>query len=233
MLVLEEKPNSIEAESYRILRTNIQHSSLSSNLRSILVTSADLEEGKSLVVSNLALSFAQNGQSVIIVDCNLRKPVINKIFNIPNICGLVEVLSDKNDIKYTIKEYSKNLYIIPAGTIIENPSEMLDSYKMNTLIEYLKNKFDIVIIDSPPLQDVTDAQILSTKVDGTIIVVKCGESKKENVLDAKDLLDKVGANIIGAVLNGIATETGNNCSKKKKHIKRKKIKNERKSVAAQ
>lgn len=223
MLVLEEKPNSIEAESYRILRTNIQHSSMSSNLKSILITSADLEEGKSIVASNIALSFSQNGQSVIIVDCNLRKPAINKIFDIQNVCGLVEVLSDKNDIKYTIKQYNKNLYILPAGNIKENPSEMLDSYKMNTLIEYLKNKFDIVIIDSPPLQDVTDAQILATKVDGTILVVKCGESKKEDVLEAKELLDKVRANIIGAVLNEIDEEQKEEERKEEKPKRRKLI----------
>ena len=242
-LIVHQDPKSPISEVFRTLRTNIQFMNTKGKLKTILVTSTLPSEGKSWVSSNLAVTFAQAGKKVVLVDADMRKGRQYSIFEVSPRPGLSNYLSgidesnDENkelDLADYIQETDvENLYLIAAGNIPPNPAELLIAPQMVDLLEQLKEMFDIVIIDSPPLQDVTDAQILSTKVDGTIIVVKCGESKKETVLDAKDLLDKVGANIIGAVLNGIATETGNNCSKKKKHIKRKNIKNERKSVATQ
>jgi capsular exopolysaccharide synthesis family protein len=204
VFVVEDKPNSIEAESYRTLRTNIQYSSIDKEIRSIVVTSADPKEGKSTVTGNLALSFAQNGKNVIIIDCDLRKPSIHKKFNISNLCGLSEVIIGKETLDKVIQKYKSNVHILPSGKIPPNPAEMISSTTLSNLLEELKDKYDILIIDSPPLGAFTDGQILATKVDGTILVLNARESKMESVKEAKNLLNKVGANIIGLVINRVS-----------------------------
>ena len=209
MFVVEDKPKSIEAESYRTLRTNIQYSSIDKEIKSIVVTSASPKEGKSTVSGNLALSFAQNGKKVIIIDCDLRKPSIHRKFNISNLCGLSEVMIGKETLDNAIQKYKSNIHILPSGKIPPNPAEMINSTSMSNLLEELKEEYDIVIIDSPPLEAVTDGQILSTKVDGTILVLKAGESKIESVKEAKNLLNKVGANIIGLVINQVSKSKKN------------------------
>ncbi|MDR3595769.1 CpsD/CapB family tyrosine-protein kinase [Clostridium sp.] len=206
MLVVEDKPRSIEAESYRTLRTNIQYSSVDNEIKSIVVTSANPQEGKSTVSGNLGLSFAQNGKKVIIIDCDLRKPSIHKKFKISNLCGLSEVMIGKETVENAIQEYKSNVHILTSGKIPPNPSEMISSTTMNNLLEELKEIYDIIIIDSPPIEAFTDGQILSTKVDGTLLVIKTGESKIESVKEAKNLLNRVGANIIGLVMNKVSND---------------------------
>lgn len=203
MYVFEDKPKSIDAEAYRSLRTNIQYLSIEKEIKSIVVTSACPGEGKSTVLGNLALSFAQNGKSVIIVDCDLRKPSIHEKFNISNLCGISDVLIGRETLDTAIQNYKINLDILTSGKIPQNPAEMISSTSMSNLLEELKNKYDILIIDSPPLEIVTDGQILSTKVDGTILVLKAGQSKISAVKEAKNILNKVGANIIGLVINQV------------------------------
>lgn len=204
MFVVEDRPKSIEAESYRVLRTNIQYSSVDKDIKSIVITSACPREGKSTVSGNLALAFAQNGKKVIIIDCDLRKPSIHRKFDISNLCGLSEVIIGKEILDNTIQKYKYNLDILPSGKLPPNPAEMINSTSMSNLLEELKEKYDIVIIDSPPLEAVTDGQVLSTKADGTILVLEAGESKIESVKEAKSLLNKVGANIIGIVMNQVS-----------------------------
>lgn len=203
MFVVEDNPRSIEAESYRTLRTNIQYSCIDKEIKSIVVTSACPKEGKSTVAGNLAISFAQNGKKVIIIDCDLRKPTIHRKFNISNISGLSEVMIGKETLVNAIQEYKSNLHILTSGKIPPNPAEMINSTTMSNLLEELREKYDIIIVDSAPLEAVTDGQILSAKVDGTIVVIKVGESKMELVKEAKNLLNKVGANIIGVVMNEV------------------------------
>jgi len=209
MFVVEDKPRSVEAEAYRTLRTNIQYSSVDKEIKSIVVTSACPMEGKSTISGNLALTFAQNGKKVIIIDCDLRKPSIHRKFNISNLCGLSEVMIGKETLDNAIQKYKSNLHILPSGKIPPNPSEMINSTTMSNLLAELKMKYDIVIIDSSPLEAVTDGQILSTKADGTILVLKAGVSKIESVKEAKNLLNKVGANIIGLVINQISKSKKN------------------------
>jgi capsular exopolysaccharide synthesis family protein len=204
MFVVENNPKSLEAEAYRKLRTNIQYSSVDKEIKIILVTSACPMEGKSTVSGNLALSFAQNGKRVIIIDCDLRKPSLHKKFNISNLCGFSEVMIGKETLDNAIQKYKSNFHILPSGKRPPNPAEMISSTTMSNLLEELKEQYDIVVIDSPPLEAVTDGQVLSTKVDGTIIVIKFGESKIESVKEAKNLLNKVGANIIGLVINQVS-----------------------------
>lgn len=201
--IVEQKPKSVESEAYKTLRTGIQYSSFNKQLKTILITSSEKEEGKSTVSGNLALTFAQNEKKIILVDCDLRRPSIHRKFKISNLVGLSEVLIGKTSLEETIQQYNDNLDILSSGKIPPNPSEMLSSNAMNNLIEKLKEKYDVVILDSAPLQAVTDAQILATKVDGTILVVRAERTKKESIIEAKNRLDKVSANIIGTVLNAV------------------------------
>ena len=192
MFIVEKQPKSIAAESYRTLRTNIQYSSFDKEYKVIMVTSSEPGEGKSTTAGNLAL-----------VDCDLRKPSLHKKFKVSNIIGLSDVIIGKEELVTAIHRYNKNLVILTSGKIPPNPSEMLSSKTMTGLLEELKNNFDYIILDTPPVQAVTDSQILSTKADGTIIVVKAERTKKDSVENAINLLKKVNANIIGTVLNGV------------------------------
>ncbi|MDF2883294.1 MAG: capsular exopolysaccharide biosynthesis protein [Clostridiaceae bacterium] len=203
MFIFEDKPRSIDSEAYRTLRTNIQYLAINKEIKSILVTSACPKEGKSTVSGNLALSFAQDGKKVIIIDCDLRQPSIHTKFKISNLCGITEVLIGRETLDTAIQNYKLNLDILTSGKCPPNPSEMINSTVMSNLLEELKNKYDMLIIDSPPLEVVSDGQILSTKVDGTIIVLKSEKSKISSVKESKNLLNRVGANIIGLVINEV------------------------------
>lgn len=205
MFIVEKEPKSIAAESYRTLRTNIQYSSFDKEYRAIVVTSSDPGEGKSTTSGNLALCLAQGDKKVILVDCDLRKPSIHKKFKISNIVGLSDVIIGKESLENAVHRYNNNMTVLTSGKIPPNPSEMLSSKAMSKLIEHLKEEYDYVILDTPPVQAVTDSQILSTKVDGTILVVRADKTKKEAVQNAIGLLKKVNANIIGTVLNGVDT----------------------------
>lgn len=203
MFIVEKEPKSIAAESYRTLRTNIQYSSFDKEYKVIMVTSSEPGEGKSTTAGNLALCLAQGEKKVILIDCDLRKPSLHKKFRISNLMGLSDVLIGKEELKSAIHRYNKNLVVLTSGKVPPNPSEMLSSKSMNALLEVLKESFDYVILDTPPVQAVTDSQILSTKADGTILVIKSEKTKKDSVQNAINLLRKVNANIIGSVLNGV------------------------------
>lgn len=203
MFIVEKEPKSIAAESYRTLRTNIQYSSFDKEYKIIVVTSSEPGEGKSTTAGNLALSMAQDNKKVILIDSDLRKPSIHKKFKISNLVGLSDVMVGKVEITKAIHRYNNNLVVLTSGKIPPNPSEMLSSKAMTNLLESLKETFDYIILDTPPVQAVTDSQILSTKSDGTILVVRAERTKKESVQNAVNLLKKVNANIIGTVLNGV------------------------------
>lgn len=202
MFILEKQPKSIEAESYRILRTNIMYSSFDKEIKRILVTSAEPGEGKSITSGNLALAFAQDEKKVILIDCDLRRPSLHKKFRISNNKGLSDAIINKDKLNDCIQKRTEYLDILTAGKIPPNPSEMLGSQAMSSLLDELSNIYDVIILDSPPVLAVTDAQILSTKTDGTILVVRGEKTKKDTVLAAKEVLTKVNVNILGTVLNG-------------------------------
>ena len=203
MFVMEKAPKSIDAEAYRSLRSNIEYSSFDDEYRVIVVTSAVQGEGKSTTSGNLAIALAQSGNSVLLVDCDMRKPSIHKMFKISNAAGTAELLLRKKLFEEVANKYNENLTIITAGKIPPNPSEMLASRAMTAFIEEMKKEFKYIILDTPPLQAVTDAQVLSTKADGVLLVVKAGSTKKELVLNSVDLIKKVHGKVIGTVLNGV------------------------------
>ena len=201
MFVIEKDPKSIEAEAYRSLRSNLEYSSFSGENRVIVVTSSIPGEGKSTTSGNLALSLAQNGNTVLLVDCDMRKPSLHKKFKISNDSGMAEILIKKKQFVEVAKKYNDKLIIVTAGKIPPNPAEMLSSTYMESFINKIKESFDYVILDTPPLQAVTDAQILATKADGVILVVKAGYVKSDVVSASVDLIKKVNGRIIGTVLN--------------------------------
>ena len=201
MFIVETKPKSIEAEAYRSLRTNIQYSSFDKKYQTLVVTSANPGEGKSTVSGNLALVLAQGESKVLLVDCDMRRPSVHKKFRISNTYGISDLLVGNKKMESVAHKYNDNLTIVPSGKIPPNPAEMLGSKAMTAFLEEMKKHFDYIVLDTPPLQAVADAQILSTKVDGSLIVVRAGVTKKDAVHNAVSIINKVNGNIIGTVLN--------------------------------
>ena len=206
MFIVEKKPKSVAAEAYRSLRTNIQYSSFDKKYQTLVVTSANPGEGKTTVAGNLALALAQGESKVLLVDCDMRRPSIHKTFKISNTYGISDLLVGNKKLESVANKYNDNLSIVPAGKIPPNPAEMLASKVMTAFLEEMKNYFDYIVLDTPPLQAVTDAQVLSTKVDGSLIVVRAGVTKKDAVHNAVSIIKKVKGNIIGTVLNVAETK---------------------------
>lgn len=197
------------SEQYRTIRTNIQFSATIGNeIKTIVVTSAGPGEGKSTTSENLAVVFANAGQKVLLVDADLRKPTIHKTFKVANTVGLSTVLSSNPDVNEAIQPTQvSDLFVMTSGPKPPNPSELLGSLATDSMIENLRNKFDIVIFDMPPVVAVTDAQIMSAKVDGILLVIREGVSRKEALLKAKQLLVMSKANVLGAVYKGSKNAT--------------------------
>jgi len=202
-------PHSSHAESYRKLRTNIDFSSVDKPLQAILVTSAAPGEGKTVTAANLAVIFAQAGRSVLLVDADLRKPGIERIFNLPNTTGLTTLLrGDPVALERLIQTTEEpNLSILTTGPLPPNPAELLASQRMRRTVDILRKKNNLVIFDSPPVDLVTDAAVLSSYVDGTLLVVDATRSRRRVVRRATEALARAGANTIGAVLNRTRTTT--------------------------
>ncbi len=203
-LITHLDPKSPVSEAYRSLRTNIQFSRVDDKIRCVLVTSSGPKEGKSTTSANLAIAMAQSGKRVVLIDSDLRRPVVHSIFGMEKDEGLTNYLMDDIDYDTMIKpSIMENLFVIPSGVLPPNPSEMLESDKMKVLLEKLKSDFDFVIFDTPPVIAVTDAAILATVVDGAILVVKANQTNYDALVRAKSLLDAVNTRILGALLNGV------------------------------
>ncbi|SCZ76051.1 CpsD/CapB family tyrosine-protein kinase [Acidaminobacter hydrogenoformans] len=203
-LIVRASPKSPVSEAYRTLRTNIQFSNLDHELKSILFTSAMAGEGKTTTIINLGIVVAKSGKRVLIVDSDLRKPTIHKHFEMVNIRGLSELLlEDGEPTDYIVKSSVEGLDLLLSGTIPPNPSEMLGSRRMMILTEKLRREYDLIFFDAPPVGIVTDAQILSTIVDGTILVLAAEKTDKREALYAVSLLENVNCKLIGTVLNRI------------------------------
>jgi protein-tyrosine kinase len=201
-LITIDSPRSPITEQYRTLRTNIQYASVDKELKTIMITSPNPDEGKSTTIANLAVVFAQQGKKVLLVDADLRKPTIHDTFHISNTIGLTNILMKQSAIGDTIKETPvTDLFILPSGTIPPYPAELLGSTAMSQLIERVKVDFDIVLFDTPPLFAVTDAQIMANKCDASILVVKSGSTEIEGAIRAKDILMSASSKLLGTVLN--------------------------------
>ena len=208
-LVAERFPKSIVTENIKSLRTNLQFTAVDKNLKTILLTSTNAGEGKSFVSSNLAISFAQADKKVLLVDCDLRKGRVHKLFRIPNTEGLSNLLTDKleNVHKYIRGTNVENLSIITCGTYPPNPSELLASQKNKRLVQNLRMMYDIVIFDGAPVGGLTDSVILSSFMDETLIVTKDGNTARADLANTKAAIDKVGAKIAGIVFNMVGRKS--------------------------
>lgn len=201
-LITLTEPKSVISEQFRTVRTNINFSMPDDDLKSLVITSSVPGEGKSTVSSNIAVVFAQSGKRVLLVDADLRKPTAHHTFGVTNGYGLSNILTRKATLQEVVKETRVDgLHLITSGPIPPNPAELLASKSMEQLIKDVTEMYDLVVFDAPPALAVTDAQILSNKVDGTILVVYSNVAEKENVVKAKELLVASKANILGVVLN--------------------------------
>lgn len=195
-------PRSYVAEQFRTLRTNINFSSADSDIRSLVVTSAAPSEGKSTASANLAVVFAQEGKRVLLIDGDMRKPTTHYTFHMGNTQGLSSVLTRQIQVGEAIRQTEiERLDLLTCGPIPPNPAELLASKSMDGLIEQLKQSYDLIIFDAPPVLSVTDGQILSNKCEGTILVVNSGSTEKEMAVKAKDAIISSNGRLIGAILN--------------------------------
>ena len=205
-LIVHEDPKSIMAEAYRTLRTNLQFAKIDSDLKTIMFTSSGPGEGKSTTAANTAIAIAQTGRKVVLMDCDLRKPVQHKIFGRQN-TGVTNILAGDSELRDVLQGVDvANLELLTSGPVPPNPSELLGSAKMQTLITALTERSEIVVIDAPPVIAVTDASVLASKMDGIVLVVKAGTVRPEMARQAKGLLQKARGKILGVVLNQVEIE---------------------------
>lgn len=210
-LITVKNPKAPSSEAYRTLRTNIQFSTFDKKTQVIVITSSGPGEGKSTVAANLAVVMAQSGSKTLLMDCDQRKPRVHKIFNLSNQKGLSNFLAgDANFEDSFHKTKIEDLDIMTAGVRPPNPSELLGSKKMGEFINSLREKYDFIILDTPPVLMVTDAQLLSRCSDGSLLVVSSGEAQREGAMKAKDLLEQVNTKILGVVLNKVQESSRSN-----------------------
>jgi len=194
-------PKSVIVEAYRTLRTNLNFEKKDNNIKTIAVTSARPLEGKTMTILNLASIMADSGDKVLVVDADLRKPAVHKSINIPRKPGLSEVLIGKAKLDKVIRKVKENMYVVPVGSLMYNPQRLLDSEQMVKFLEESSKKFDYVLCDTIPILAMSDAEIVASKTDGTIIVLDQKKALKHETKNIKDKLLKIDANILGTVVN--------------------------------
>ncbi|MBA7656081.1 Tyrosine-protein kinase YwqD [subsurface metagenome] len=204
-LVTISDPLSPISEAYRTLRINLQFATLGVQLRTLLVTSAGAGEGKSTTLANLAVTVAQTEQSVVVVDCDLRRPGLHKLFGLSNELGLTTMMADDQALDEPPLQPTEvdGLRLLASGPLPPRPPDLLGSRRMDRVIEKLLGEADLVILDAPPIMAATDALVLSTKVDGVLLVASAGTTKREQAQRAVERLNKVNARLVGAVLTNV------------------------------
>lgn len=210
-LITLTDPRSPISEAYRTLRTNLSFYSVDAPIRTLVVTSPNAEAGKSTTVANLAVTMAQSGRRTILVDCDLRRPQLHEFFKVENGRGLTDMVLDETFAPPLQPTGVDNLWLITSGTKPPNPADLLGSRQLDRVIETLSQQADIVLFDAPPVLGVTDAVVLGAKVDGVLLVVKAGKTRREHAEQAKDLLEKARVKIVGVTLtNAPKDSVGNN-----------------------
>lgn len=203
-LIVHTAPKSVISENIKILRTSLQFSSVDKPIKTLMITSSMQGEGKSFISSNLAVSFAQLGKRVLIVDCDMRRGSIHKKFGISNLEGLSNYLVD--DVsgynRYIQNTRVENVFVMTSGILPPNPSELLSSNRFASFIDEIQTQYDIVILDTPPVTVVPDACIIASRIDKTVIVAMANKVPVNDIQKTKKKLEEVNANIAGVVLNG-------------------------------
>jgi len=201
-LITYSQPRSFIAECFRTLRANLQFFGVGDTLKTILLAGGGFGEGTSFVTANLGIVFAQTGQRVIIVDCDLRKPQQHLIFNMDNQLGLTSILTGFKEADQVLKPLPMaGVKILTAGPLPANPTELLGSQNMSRLVASLKEKADVILLDAPPLAVVADAAILSKGLDGVLMVVRSMVASRASIIRTRELLTNAKANILGVALN--------------------------------
>ena len=203
-IVVQSKPKSNISEDIRTIRTNLQFTSSDEESKVILVTSSIPGEGKSFISSNLATAFSQTGESTLLIDCDLRLGRVHKIFGLSNDKGFSNLLIGQNVVDcadYIKKTSIPDLYIIPRGTVPPNPSELLNSSNAKKVVKFLREKFDHIIFDGPPVNGLPDSLVMAGIVDRVALVTTIGYTKIDELNEAKKALEKIDANIAGVIVN--------------------------------
>lgn len=201
-LITQLNPRSPISEQYRTIRTNLQFASVDQELKTMLITSSGPSEGKSMTAANLAVVYAQQEKKVLLIDADLRKPTVHYTFRMDNLRGLSNLLVNEARLEdTTYSSMVDNLDIISSGPVPPNPSELLGSKRMRTLIEEMSKLYDVIIFDTPPILAVPDAQILANFVDGSLLVLRSKHTEQEAAMKAKEALQSAKAKILGTVLN--------------------------------
>lgn len=209
-LITERNPESPISEGYRMLRTNIEFATNDDKPQIIMISSSQPGEGKSTTCANMAVTFAHANKRVLVIDADLRKPAQHYMFSVSNHTGLSNALLNRMEPQEVIQRTSTDmLSVLAAGPVPHHPSELLSSKEMGSLLERLRDDYDLIIIDTPAIMSYTDAQIVAAQSDGVVLVIDSGNVKKEVVLKAKASLAHVQANLIGAVLNNISRKQAN------------------------
>ena len=205
-LVMVNHPQTPPAEAYRILRTNLQFASIDAPVKSLLVTSPEVGEGKSITVGNLAVALAQSGRRVVVLDCDMHRPRQHRIFNTVNNVGVTSaLLSEEGDpARFLQRTDVQNLQVMTTGPLPPNPAELLGSQRMRGLLDTLGQQADYIIIDSPPVLALSDAPVLATQVDGTLLVILSGRTRIEGLKRAQAVLEQVNAHIVGVLFNRVS-----------------------------
>ncbi|HWP46780.1 MAG TPA: CpsD/CapB family tyrosine-protein kinase [Candidatus Limnocylindrales bacterium] len=203
-LIDEEKTPRAVSEFYRTLRTNLTFSQADHPIRSLLITSSVPEEGKSMTVANLGITFALAQNKVLLIDSDLRRPILHHLFGLNNTKGLTHMLvgTVEPDEIYQATRVN-NLWVATCGLIPPNPSELLSSQKMQDFLKLVQKRFDMVLLDSPPVTSLADAAILSSLVGNVLLVVLANKTSRDMILRARYQLETVNARIVGVVLNSV------------------------------
>lgn len=202
-IVTLRDPTSVASEAYRTLRTNIEFANVDEPIGTLLVTSAGPDDDKEISLANLAVTMADGGQPVILVDADLRRPAIHTLFGLSNNRGFTDMFRDQAAFEDPPLQAipDTTLQVLTSGPLPQIPSQILNSTKMNDVLKRLTELAKIVLFNAPPLMVVTDASLLASKMDGTLLIVKANVTKRDHVKAAKSRLEKVKANLIGAVLS--------------------------------
>jgi capsular exopolysaccharide synthesis family protein len=202
------EPSSATSEAYRTLRTNLIYSLVDEPPKVIVLTSPGPGEGKSTTCANLGVVLAQAGRSVLILDCDFRKPVMHKFFGMRNLLGVVDVLAGERKLQEVAKQPVQGLTVISVGHIPPNPTELLGTQRFKDLLTSVRQEFDYVLIDAPPVNVVSDPAILATQGDGVLLVLDAQNTRKSTVRQALRSLGTVGANVFGTVMNNVKVPNG-------------------------
>lgn len=195
-------PSSQIAEQFRTIRTNIQFSSINKKHKTLIITSPSHGEGKTTSAINLAISLSQQGDKVLLVDANLRRPTVHSTFNLKDALGLSEVLIGKATIEDAIVQTQiGQLEVLPSGMTPPNPAELIGSKAMSQFIKEITDEYDVILFDSPPVLETTDTKLLAGQCDGVILVLTSGKTDREKAIEANRLLNLVRAKVLGVILN--------------------------------